>query len=82
VQSKGTKIQRKDGIDLDHHLIPDPVGKAMSCLLERLEVLEAERLPKTVKLTEENCHSCEADTVCHSEQKVTITTARPLLKSP
>jgi len=82
VQSRGTKIQRKDGIDLDHHLIPDPVGKAMSCLLERLEVLEAERLPKTVKLTEENCHSCEADTVCHSEQKVTITTARPLLKSP
>ena len=24
------------GIDLDHHLMPDPVGKAISCLLERL----------------------------------------------
>ena len=28
------------GIDLDHHLIPDPVGKAIACLLERLETLE------------------------------------------
>lgn len=31
------------GIDLDHHLIPDPVGKAIACLLERIDVLE-ERL--------------------------------------
>jgi len=29
------------GIDLDHHLIPDPVGKAIACLLERIDVLEA-----------------------------------------
>ena len=28
------------GIDLDHHLIPDPVGKAIACLLERIDVLE------------------------------------------
>ena len=28
------------GIDLDHHLMPDPVGKAISCLLERINVLE------------------------------------------
>lgn len=28
------------GIDLDHHLIPDPVGKAIACLLERLDSLE------------------------------------------
>ncbi|WP_226685743.1 serine O-acetyltransferase [Stutzerimonas stutzeri] len=27
------------GIDLDHHLIPDPVGKAIACLLERLDSL-------------------------------------------
>jgi serine O-acetyltransferase len=33
------------GIDLDHHLIPDPVGKVMSCLLERIDVLE-QRLEK------------------------------------
>jgi serine O-acetyltransferase len=29
------------GIDLDHHLMPDPVGKAISCLLERINTLEA-----------------------------------------
>lgn len=28
------------GIDLDHHLIPDPVGKAIACLLARIDVLE------------------------------------------
>ncbi|TNE76745.1 MAG: serine O-acetyltransferase [Gammaproteobacteria bacterium] len=28
------------GIDLDHHLIPDPVGKAISCLLNRIDALE------------------------------------------
>ncbi|MGB0129054.1 MAG: serine O-acetyltransferase [Rhodocyclaceae bacterium] len=30
-----------DGINLDHHLIPDPVGKAMACMLERIRSLEA-----------------------------------------
>ncbi len=29
-----------DGIDLNHHLIPDPVGKAIACLLDRLDALE------------------------------------------
>lgn len=28
------------GIDLDHHLMPDPVGKAIECLLQRIDVLE------------------------------------------
>ena len=28
------------GIDLDHHLIPDPVGKAITCMLERIDALE------------------------------------------
>ncbi len=28
------------GIDLDHHLIPDPVGKAIACLMERIDLLE------------------------------------------
>lgn len=30
------------GIDLDHHQIPDPVGKAIACLLERIGDLERE----------------------------------------
>jgi serine O-acetyltransferase len=28
------------GIDLDHHLIPDPVAGAINCLLERIRLLE------------------------------------------
>ena len=29
-------------LDLDHHLIPDPVGKAIACVLERVALLEAQ----------------------------------------
>lgn len=29
------------GINLNHHLIPDPVGRAIACLLERIDNLEA-----------------------------------------
>lgn len=28
------------GIDMDHHLMPDPVGKALSCLMDRIHQLE------------------------------------------
>lgn len=31
------------GFDLDHHLIPDPVGKAIACLLDRVAQLERMR---------------------------------------
>lgn len=31
---------RVGGIDLDHHLMPDPVGKALACMLERITDLE------------------------------------------
>ena len=30
------------GVDLNHHLIPDPVADAISCLMERIRVLEKE----------------------------------------
>lgn len=32
--------RRVAGIDLDHHLMPDPVGKALACMLERITDLE------------------------------------------
>jgi serine O-acetyltransferase len=28
-------------IDLDHHLMPDPVGEAIACMMDRIEFLEA-----------------------------------------
>ncbi|WP_428033693.1 serine O-acetyltransferase [Amphritea sp.] len=30
------------GINLNHHMIPDPVGRAMACMLERIDKLEAQ----------------------------------------
>lgn len=46
------------GIDLDHHLIPDPVGRAISCLLERLDALEAQVKQQTA---EERYSACDPD---------------------
>lgn len=40
VQSDDGSERSFAGVNLDHHLIPDPVGKAISCLLERLDSLE------------------------------------------
>lgn len=64
IQSKGTQIQNRHGIDLDHHLIPDPVGKAISCLIERIDELEARQIGSSKVTHDDNCNSCEAETVC------------------
>ena len=70
IQSKGLKIQLNEGIDLDHHLVPDPIGKAISCLIERIDQLEEEQ--KTFALTpQDNCSACEADSVCHTHAETT-----------
>ncbi len=61
VQRKGVQLENSLGIDLDHHLIPDPVGKAIACLVERIDVLEA-KLAVHEKV--EDCASCQAETVC------------------
>ncbi len=34
--------QPQRGIDLDHHLMPDPVGRAVASLLERIDHLESQ----------------------------------------
>lgn len=62
------------GINLDHHLIPDPVGKAISCLMERIETLEA-ALRQRGEAVEGQCSVCEADDLCGVEA------ARKLRKS-
>lgn len=48
------------GIDLDHHLMPDPVGKAIGCMLERIAELEAQvaALSGTDFQSEKNCGDC------------------------
>jgi serine O-acetyltransferase len=71
IQQKGTKIQNLHGIDLDHHLVPDPLGRAINCLIERLDKLEANQ-EKFVVMESENCDGCEADAVCHAEETVLL----------
>ena len=58
--------QASDRIDLQHHLIPDPVGKAIGCLLDRIAELESEvKLLKgqaaPTHTGDDACHSCEVD---------------------
>ncbi|MFA6062257.1 MAG: serine O-acetyltransferase [Gallionella sp.] len=50
------------GINLDHHLIPDPVGRAIACLMERIEVLEGHQRGEAGQ-----CRHCDADDLCGTE---------------
>lgn len=59
------------GIDLNHHLIPDPVAGAIACLLDRIRLLE-DRLGMHGCLpggeaVEDECDDCEARQVCETE---------------
>ena len=54
------------GINLDHHLIPDPVGRAIACLMERIEVLEGQ-LNQRGQAVEGQCRHCDADDLCGTE---------------
>lgn len=67
IQQKGVKIQDPRGIDLDHHLVPDPIGKAISCLSERLDRMEA-RQERCEDFGEKDCSHCDAESVCHDEE--------------
>jgi serine O-acetyltransferase len=59
------KHQRRitaDGIDLDHHRMPDPVGKAISCLLDRIAGLEKQvAMLSGDENTQGICQSCDDD---------------------
>lgn len=72
IQSKGAKIQNRHGIDLDHHLIPDPVGKAISCLMERIDELEAKQAEFHKLTTDEHCQACEAETICTTHKEIPV----------
>ena len=54
------------GINLDHHLIPDPVGRAIACLMERIEVLE-KALRSRGEAVNSQCSTCEADDLCGAQ---------------
>ncbi len=48
------------GFDLDHHLIPDPVGKAIACLLDRVAQLERTQAYSAGKANADHaCGGCD-----------------------
>lgn len=61
------------GFDLNHHLIPDPLGKAVSCLLDRVARLEAAAaLPNAARpeaqaqRPDSDCARCDGAQLPHS----------------
>jgi serine O-acetyltransferase len=64
------------GIDLNHHLIPDPVGKAIACLVDRLTVLEARLAAGDGKAVDDDCVACESHEVCEPERSSLGSSAR------
>lgn len=52
--------QTRHGFDLDHHLIPDPVGKAIACLLDRVAQLERRQVHADLLATSGTaCGACD-----------------------
>ena len=70
-------VAERHGIDLDHHLIPDPVGKALECVLARLDFLEQKFLEAghiKADMPAANCEpACEA--VCDPIEAEPVTAA-------
>lgn len=68
VQSRHVNNKSNDGIDLNHHLIPDPVAEAVSCLLERIRLLEqavgTHGCIPGGETPEDECNHCDAVQVC------------------
>jgi serine O-acetyltransferase len=48
---------RNDSLNLDHHLMPDPVGHTLSCLIERIKTLETQLATQEQRMREETAAS-------------------------
>ncbi|MCE1181351.1 MAG: serine O-acetyltransferase [Rhodocyclales bacterium] len=74
VDTRAGSSRPENGISLDHNLLPDPVAKSISCLIERIETLEKE----LAALRQEppppdhsgQCKTCSAGDLC-CEQEIT-----------
>jgi len=76
-----------NGISLDHHLLPDPVARSITCLLERIELLEGELkaikrgqpLADTPDAKGERCGVCTAGELCcdHDARDTQSASIRP-----
>ncbi|HYN76262.1 MAG TPA: serine O-acetyltransferase [Lamprocystis sp. (in: g-proteobacteria)] len=80
VRTRPSSHPNPQGIDLDHHLMPDPVAGAISCLLDRIRQLESHVgihgcLPGG-GAPEDECRVCDAKQVCEPPDQ------RPLTHEP
>jgi serine O-acetyltransferase len=57
--NSGSSQRNPYGIDLNHHLIPDPLGRAITCLMERIEQLE-----RQLQNQQQPCGECQSDAQC------------------
>lgn len=48
VHEKPLRLLEPHGIDLNHHLIPDPVGRAIQSMIDRIEILESQLGENTI----------------------------------
>ena len=74
VRTRPSKTPNPRGIDLDHHLIPDPVAGAIHCLLKRIRLLETQMgshgcIPGGTE-PEDECRHCDAVMVCEPADSV------------
>ena len=74
VQVKESGELNPYGVDLNHHLIPDPVADAITCLLDRIRLLE-EAVGKGGCLPggeniEDECFDCGARDVCENHDRI------------
>jgi serine O-acetyltransferase len=53
------------GVDLNHHLIPDPVADAIACLVERITMLETSLAGYKAQ---QDCEDCDAREICEPDE--------------
>lgn len=74
VDTRAGSLRPENGISLDHNLLPDPVAKSISCLIERIETLEKE----LAALRQEpppadhsgQCQTCSAGDLCCEQEAI------------
>jgi serine O-acetyltransferase len=81
VRTRPSKAPNPQGIDLEHHLIPDPVASAIHCLLERIRLLEIQVgshgcIPGGTEPADE-CRQCDAVLVCEPSSEAAHAERRP-----
>ena len=59
VRTQETAHLNPAGVDLNHHLIPDPVADAVACIFDRLAAIEDQ-----LHIGEGTCTECEGTSMC------------------